>query len=230
MKNIVRCLVSIAVVGSVLSVSSLALADDEGATPSADGDRPLESPTSSSAGSKEKIRVGALAGVGFPRPFAIEGFAKVHKVVGFGVEYSFLPKMNMFGADTSFGAVAADVRVFPFKNGLFIGLRGGHQWLASRVTISGGGGVSASSSRESMEASTWFVNPRLGVLHTFDSGVTVGIDVGVQIPIAPSYSRSGAIAGAGLTNETDKTLAGVADALGNKTTPTIDVLRVGFMF
>ena len=192
------------------------------------GDRPVvDSSPSAPGASKEKLRIGALAGVGFPRPFAIEGFAKIHKVVGVGVEYSFLPKMNMFGADTTFGAVAADLRVFPLKNGLFIGLRGGHQWLASRMTVASG----PLSSRESMEASTWFVNPRIGVLHTFDSGITLGIDAGIQIPVGTAtYSRTGAIAQANIPNETDKTLVSIANTLGNKTTPTIDILRVGFMF
>jgi len=283
MKNIVRCLVSIAALGSVLSLTSSAFADEapeaeavvtaaaaETKAPATEEAAPVVAPETTpeetvtertvvassspapapstaadtftfspyaapnadrvdapATSSKEKFRVGALAGVGFPRPFAIEAFAKAHKVVGFGVEYSFLPKVNMFGADTTFGAVAADLRVFPFKNGLFVGLRGGHQWLDTRMTVSAG---RFGSSRETMSASTWFVNPRIGVLHTFSSGVTLGIDAGIQVPISPSYSRTGALAGNEFAKDTDKTLVGIANALGNKTTPTIDILRVGFMF
>jgi hypothetical protein len=176
---------------------------------------------------RERVRIGALAGVGFPRPFAIEAFAKVHKVVGFGAEYSFLPKMNAFGAETRFKAVAVDFRVFPFKNGLFIGLRGGRQWLDVKTTVAA---TPLGSSNEAMEASTWFVNPRVGVLHTFESGITVGIDVGVQVPIGASYTRSSSTSNVGTVNGAEGTLTMVANALGNKTTPTVDLLRVGFLF
>lgn len=178
------------------------------------------------AGSNESLRVGAMVGVGFPRPLAVEGVVKIREVVALGAEYSFMPTMTLAGAETSFKGMAVDARVFPFKNALFIGVRGGRQWLEARMTMSGRG----VSSTESIEAATWFINPRIGVLHTWKSGVTVGIDAGVQIPVSPSFTRSGAAADAGLSGEADRQMAAVANVLGNKTTPTIDLLRVGFLF
>jgi hypothetical protein len=175
---------------------------------------------------RDKVRVGALVGVGFPRPLAVEGFVKINRRVGIGAEYSFLPRANLFGADTSFKAAAADLRIFPFKNGFFVGLRGGRQWLDATATASFAG----QSATESMSASTWFVNPRLGFLHTFESGITIGLDAGVQVPIAPEYTRVASPAIAGAENDASEMLRTAANVLGNKTTPTVDLLRVGFVF
>jgi hypothetical protein len=181
----------------------------------------------------EHFRIGPLVGVGFPRPLAVEGLVKIERVIGIGAEYSFLPKVNLFGADTTFKAIAADVRVFPFKGAFFVGARAGRQWLDARTTVSvGQGGTTVGSFTETMEAATWFVNPRVGFLKTWDSGITLGIDAGVQFPINPTYERSGpaTTAGAAANTGVDNTLRGVAGALGNNITPTIDMLRLGFMF
>lgn len=170
------------------------------------------------------LRIGAVAGVGFPHPLAVEALVKIEGVLALGAEYSTLPKTTIAGIDGSLWAVAADARLFPFKHGFFIGVRGGKQVVRASMTASAGplGTIS-----ESGEANTWFVNPRIGFLWTWQSGFTVGIDAGVQIPIAPTLSTT---LPAGLSPQADSTIASVASALGNGVTPTVDLLRVGFLF
>lgn len=177
----------------------------------------------------EHLRIGPMVGVGFPRPFAIEGFAKIEKLVGVGLEYSFLPRMNFANVDASFEALAADLRVFPFKGAFFVGARVGRQWLDAKARLQAG---QLGAFNESMAASTWFVNPRAGFLFTFRSGITIGIDAGVQVPVNPSYERAGRATETGIAAQTgiDGTLVAVANGLGNKTTPTVDLLRLGFLF
>lgn len=176
----------------------------------------------------EHLRIGPLVGVGFPRPFSIEAFAKVERVIGAGVEYSFLPNVNVANVQTSFKAVALDLRVFPFRGAFFVGVRGGRQWLDASTMLNAG---QYGSFEESLAASTWFVNPRLGFLHTFESGITLGIDAGVQLAVSPSYDRAGAATALGITDpDVERTLVRVSNTLGNATTPTLDLLKVGFLF
>lgn len=188
-------------------------------------DRPVEA-SKSSEKNDETFRVGGLFGVGFPRPFAVEGFVKVKKVVGVGFEYSFLPDVSVAGTDVSFKGMAVDARVFPFKGGFFVGVRGGKQWFSTRSSVQAG----PAKYGEAMSAETAFVNPRIGFLKTWESGITVGIDAGVQIPVSPSYSRESDLAKAGIKSEADKTYASIAGTIGNRATPTVDLLRVGFLF
>ncbi|MBX3262520.1 MAG: hypothetical protein KF782_22760 [Labilithrix sp.] len=192
------------------------------------GERPSSAPPKKDERA-EHFRIGPLVGVGFPRPFAIEGLAKFERLVGVGVEYSFLPRMNVMNVEASFSAIAGDLRVFPFRGAFFIGARVGRQWLDAKALVNTG---QLGSFSEAMAASTWFVNPRVGLLYTFDSGITVGIDAGVQLPINPSFQRSGVATETGIASQLDidATLLAVANGLGNSATPTIDLLRLGFLF
>ena len=180
------------------------------------------------AGSRrtDHVRFGVLGGVGFPRPLAIEGFVKIEKLVGVGVEYSVLPTLDISGVETSFYAVAADARVFPFKNAFFVGLRAGRQHLGgnSNMTISGLGVV-----RESASVDTTFINPRLGFLWTWEPGITLGIDAGVQIPVSSSSTSSIPQSAIPASVTVDDDIMRVTNTLGKNVLPTVDLLRLGFL-
>lgn len=171
----------------------------------------------------EHFRIGPLVGVGFPHPLAIEGMIKVERVFALGFEYAVLPTTTLGGVETRSWSVAGDARFFPFKNAFFIGFRAGHQRMTASTTLSLSG---VGSIDESAVAETSFINPRLGVLFTSHSGLTIGIDAGVQVPINPSFKSTLPTAVA----QIDKTVSSVADAFGNGVTPTVDLLRVGFLF
>ena len=172
----------------------------------------------------EALRIGAIAGIGFPHPLAVEAMVKVGGVLALGAEYSAMPKTTIMGVGTSAWAIAADARVFPFRNGFFIGVRGGRQVISGTATANLG---ALGTYSESGEADTWFVNPRIGVLWTWKGGFTLGIDAGVQIPIGPTLTTT---LPAGVPAQVDQAIASVANTLGNGVTPTVDLLRVGFLF
>lgn len=175
------------------------------------------------------FQIGGLAGLGFPRPFQLEAFAKIQQQLGVGVEYSFMPPTTVEGVWSRFNAVAVDGRWFPFKGGFFLGFRAGRQWLDASMTATVQG---LGTGTESMNAATWFLNPRIGYLYTWESGITLGIDAGIQLPIGATYSRTGPATAAGLAQGTtaDNTLRIVANTLGNDVTPTVDLLQIGFLF
>src|SRR5262245_17996676 len=62
----------------------------------------------------EALRVGAILGVGFPRPFSAEVLAKIANVVALGAEYSVLPTVALGGVSVRSTAIALDLRFFPF--------------------------------------------------------------------------------------------------------------------
>lgn len=189
-------------------------------------DRPAEAAKKKE--DRDAVRVGPLLGLGFPRPLTVGGLVKVDRILAFGAEYGFMPTVSFSGVEASFKGVAGDLRVFPFRNSFFVGLRGGRQWINGKGTLT----VAGVPFEESADAATWFVNPRIGFLKTFDSGFTIGIDAGVQLPISPSYVRSGTATSLGLAQNTDvdRTLKDVINIMGNGVTPTVDLLKVGFLF
>ena len=79
---------------------------------------------------------------------------------------------------------------------------------------------------ESMAASTWFVNPRLGFLWVWKP-LALGIDAGVQIPVATTVSRSSLLSVA--APELDARITTATNVLGRTVIPTVDLLRVGLV-
>jgi hypothetical protein len=167
------------------------------------------------------VRIGAFAGLGFPRPLSVEGMLKIGDTVGLGLEYSLMPETTIASVDTKFNAIAADLRVFPFKDGFFVGMSAGHQHLGAvgSQTVAQVGTFSGQ-----VTADTWFVNPRIGFLKTWGWGLTLGIDAGLQIPVSAT-----------ITNTIPSELAlsqsanDVATTLGKSVLPTVDLLRIGLL-
>jgi len=190
-------------------------------SPDAEGERAL--PPSDS-----KLRFGALAGIGLPRPLTFEALVGVDRRLAIGAEYSFLPKSTIGGVDTSLWAIAGDARIFLFGGPFFMGFRGGRQQLGGSMTATVG---SFGTVTESMTVDTWFINPRIGLLWMWDSSFALGIEAGLQIPV--SWEVSSTIP-AGLPNDArvrdaaDK-LTSSLETLGTSVLPSIDLLRIGFV-
>lgn len=172
----------------------------------------------------EHLRIGPVVGVGFPRPFAIEGLVKVERLVAIGLEYSFMPTTKISDVETRFSALAGDLRVFPFRGAFFVGLRAGRSSLSANATINV---AQLGTVTQSADAVAWFVNPRVGFLWTWKSGLSLGIDAGVQLPLSASLEKTFP---SGVVPEVDDTIRIVSKTLGNGVTPTVDLLRVGFLF
>ena len=187
--------------------------------------------TQRGSGRNDNLQIGGVIGAGFPRPLAIEAMVKVQRLVAVGVEYSLLPEVTIEGVHTRFWAVAADMRVFPARNGFFVGLRAGRQHLAADTVLR---------FRDQFipidaAVETTFLNPRVGILWTWSSGITLGIDAGLQIPV--SSRTSGALAATeGLTlppgvqgMEIVNRVRSTANYLGESTIPTFDLFRLGLL-
>lgn len=174
------------------------------------------------AETSEPLTAGAFGGVGFPRPLAIEAMVKIDRLVGIGFEYSLLPSATIAGVDTKFYAACADVRLFPFRNGFFLGLAGGHQHVSAATTVTLPGGLGAMA--ENVTADTWLINPRIGYLSTWDSGFTLGIDAGVQIPLSATIANT-----IPSSLAVSKSAEDAARFLGKSVIPTVDLLRIGMM-
>ncbi len=163
------------------------------------------------------VHVGVLGGVGFPRPLAIEGVLQFDRLVLIGGEYSALPTTSFSGVETSLWAIAADLRVFPMRNGFFVGLRAGKQHLGESATVT----VSGVTATGGNSADTTFLNPRLGFLWNWHA-LALGIDAGVQIPILTS---SVSTLPAGVTAPSGA--VDLSHFLSQSVIPTVDLLRIG---
>jgi hypothetical protein len=206
-----------AVASLALSTTALAQTVSPADPPSPKDESPAPKETDASH-RDNGIHVGVLGGVGFPRPLAIEGVLEFDRLILLGAEYSVLPTTTFSGVQTSMWALAADARVFPLHNGLFIGLRAGKQHLGELATISVASVGSASASNS---ADTTFINPSVGFLWNWHA-LAIGIDAGVQIPVLTTTSST---LPAGVSPPSGA--ADLTHMLSQSVIPTVDLLRIG---
>jgi hypothetical protein len=57
------------------------------------------------------VRIGALGGVGFPRPLEVEAMIKLGDYVGLGAEYGVMPKLSVDGVDSKMCSLAGDLKL-----------------------------------------------------------------------------------------------------------------------
>jgi hypothetical protein len=184
--------------------------------PAAEEARPLPPPPSAS-------QVGLLLGaVGAPIPLGIEAFARFHDLLGVGLGVGLLPgalgDLALSAAGISNASLDAlsfegEVRLFPFRGAFFLGGAVGHL------------GVSAAGKSHgqpvNVDVSTIYVAPRLGWLGIWKSGFTLGLDLGVQLPLSPDVTVTS-------TSPAQSTLESFARALAALPLPTLS-LRVGWL-
>ncbi len=176
----------------------------------------------SSSKNKEHFRLGVIGSVGFPRPLSVEAMFKVERTVALGVEFGTLPATRVLGMDLRYQSVAADVRIFPLQSSFYLGLRIGRQRIEGGTTVTLG---SFAPTTYTLATETFFINPRIGFLYTSSSGLTAGIEAGVQF-VSNHRTTSNLPSGV----QVPEPLASVMDTLGTKTIPTLSLLQLGLLF
>ena len=160
------------------------------------------------------VRFGPLAGAGIlARPIAIEGFVKIYKLVGLGLEYAFLPKVTLDSVDVSAYSIGADARLFAFSGSFFLGAGFGYQSATGTNDLLG-----------SATATSLYITPRLGWLVVFDFGLALGLDLGVTIPIGANLVVDSPVPQELIQSEIDK-----ANYFAKAALPDIK-MRLGYLF
>ena len=194
-------------------------------------DRPSpESNTHGDPHAAEHLQVGALVGVSFPRPLSVEGIVKFERTLAFGLEYSTLPQVTVSNVQLGCWAAAGSARVFPFRGPFFVGLRAGRQHLMADAAVAAYG----YSVPANITVDTTFLNPQIGFLWTWSPGISLGIDAGLQIPLSSQSSStlqtSVPTLAQPFVTSAQQTAENLAKAVGQTTLPTLDLIRIGFLF
>lgn len=134
-----------------------------------------------------------MVGVGVPNLVSFGVTTKLTRFFGIGANVGLIPKVKIsyYGEATlSYQEVDVYGRIYPFGGSFFLGAGVGYATVAGtfaetvNVTVSGNSAVVDVSSDGKVRSLV--LTPQLGLFHTFGSGFSLGIDVGAQVPIAPS--------------------------------------------
>lgn len=139
------------------------------------------------------FRLGPLIGVGLPSLLSLGGTIKLTRFLGGGINLGLIPtlRLSFYGqAKLSYQEVDVYGRIYPFGGSLFLGAGVGYATVKGTIenpsfTVNGVDTVEIPISSVG-SVRTMVLTPQLGFLKTFAGGLSVGMDVGAQIPIAPS--------------------------------------------
>ncbi len=189
-------------------------------------DQAAEAPASEHEGALGALRIGALAGAGFPSAVSGQIVLKLAGWVGATASYGATPSVSVPvapGTTLSQRGFSATARVYPFRGAFFVGVGGGQSVVSSQSSATTQGAYA----QNRMQATTAYVVPELGLLHRFSFGLAIGADVGVQIPVASHSATTSSLNGsiASTPSELRDAMAFVA----TKPIPVLNFLRLGYV-
>lgn len=203
------------------------------------------------------FRLGVLVGGGLPEILSLGAQLKVTRYFGAGVNIGLIPTIHIsyYGdAKIAYQEYDAYGHLYPFGGGFFVGAGVGYASikgnLATRYnlpadlvsqakTIYGIDVGNPLTINSDASVRTLVLTPQLGFLHVFDVGFAIGIDVGAQIPIAPSEVHFSTVAPqipAGplrtqlqttYINPNDEKVRSTLDKIGRTPLPTFNV-KIGW--
>ncbi len=205
---------------------------------------PESKPKDDSEGIFGPFRIGFLVGSGLPNLLSLGGTIKVTRYLGAGFNLGFIPtvKLSLYGdATISYREYDLYGRLYPFGGAFFLGAGVGYARVQGTLTnqfdltpqqsaLSGLTSPVRIDSQGSVR--TLVLTPRLGLLKTFSSGFSIGIDLGAQIPIAPSTvdyaTRVPPGVPAALLTPNNEKVRSTLNTVGRTTLPTFD-FKIGWL-
>jgi hypothetical protein len=195
------------------------------------------------------FRIGFVVGTGLPNLLSFGGTLKVTPYLGGGVNVGLIPtvKIGYYGEATLFyQEYDAYARVYPFGGAFFVGSGVGYETVRGTLTNTYDlssyqalvPGLPASFEyRSEASVRTLVVTPQFGLFHTFGSGFSIGIDVGAQIPIAPSQVAFSSQVPTDVPQQAvdealgphDQQVKDTLERVGRTPIPTFN-LRIGWLF
>lgn len=178
------------------------------------------------------VRVGFLVGiVSIPRPINVELSLKPNELLGFGVGFSMIPRIEVDQFAAQMYAVNAVGRIFPFQGAFYVGLGAGVQ----NIDVEAYQDIRNQRYTGQVEHTSFFVTPQVGWLWTWDSGFTLGLNFGAQIPVTSTpevtiRNAAGREVDPGRAAELRDDVSDVAEILGFYPLPAFDLLKIGFFF
>jgi len=194
------------------------------------------------------FRIGGLVGIGLPSLLSFGGMINLTRYFGAGLNVGLIPaiKLSLYGdAELSYQEYDLYGRLFPFGGSLMVGAGVGYANI--KGSFSSAYDVSAFQNRAPSlpnplavssvgSVRTLVLTPTIGLLHTFASGFTFGVDLGAQIPIAPSTTKFQTTVPSVVpqpvidkyVTPNDKKVQDTLDTVGRTILPTLN-LRVGWL-
>jgi hypothetical protein len=185
--------------------------------------------------------------ISLPRPIELEAHFRVLPSLGLSAQYSMLPDLTVPGGSASLRlrAFQGVARWFPFKGSFFVGAGLGYQTFRASLTNTIQSNGQSGTLTTTADLSGMFVSPQIGWLFVWNSGFTLGISIGAQIPLPKDPVATTEYNGETVpdqanasfpqqivdkSNDMKDTIRTLGKLANKYPMPNIDLLRLGFFF
>lgn len=191
------------------------------------------------------LRIGPTVSIGFPFLLNYSLDATWNKKMGFSVSGGRMHRE--LTKDTEIELFNWDVRArwFPFQGSFFLGAAYGNQGIVAKTKKDLK--VKASEvelnvpTTMRLELNTNYVTPHLGWFATWNTGFSIGTEIGYQIPLSSkaelqtgfedvSSDAETAVKNSDEYKKSKKDLESSAEAFGKKAVPYLNLFRIGWLF
>ena len=166
-----------------------------------------------------------------PHPLEIGMEAKYRNVIGFSIDYGFIPTLHISSATAQINAISAALRWFPFHGAFFLGVRAGSQ----KISVSKSASISGVDANVQADVTSSFYTPHMGWRWVWSSGFFTGIDLGWQVASGADTQittnvRSTAIFVTPEYATLESDAKKVGNDIGNKALPSLTMIHFGWLF
>jgi hypothetical protein len=174
--------------------------------------------------------LGPVLTLGLINPFGIGAHARYGKLVGFGIDYQFMPAIHSKGTSAGWSLLTFEGRFYPFGGSFWLGGGIAFQTFSASITTDMGAGP------VKLEGTLFMPAIKIGLGFMGHDGFVMGIDLDANFPLAGTKvkfktSGAGATAGVDLSDQ-EKSINDAAN-LAVKLIPFIpqlNLLRIGYLF
>jgi len=159
--------------------------------------------------------------------FGIEG--RFLNLIGFGLEYGFVPTVTLSSVALNLNAILGTVKIFPARGAFYLGAAMGSQNFSGTIPTT----IAGTTVTMTGTANTFFLTPMLGWKWIKPSGFFMGLDFGWQIALSASSSitsNPAALAVAAAATGEFTSLTNVLNSIGKASLPSISALQFGWLF
>jgi hypothetical protein len=194
-------------------------------------DSPPQAPVYREYGVLGPVRTGPTVGFGAPDGVRVGAFAKWQGLLAGGGAFSYLPTMAIPGMDASVVRVSGEAfaRIHPFHGAFFLGVAGGYAQTKGTMAQTQVAFRQNQRVETHAYASALYVAPNLGFQWMLPLHITVGFDLGVEIPVVSSgpdfdASKYGLV----IPIEAKGAVADATRRVSSMPVPVIHLLEIGY--
>lgn len=171
-----------------------------------------------------------VTAVSLPRPISFGAEAKWIDLLGVSGGYGFFPELTLGEVKLKITGYDFRFKIYPFKKAFYVGIGYGKQTFSGSTTKD----ILSTATTITLSQENTFIAPQIGWNWIWDSGIFLGMDLGVQLSMQRNTqvvsNASGAVTSTPDYQDMEKSLNDMGELIGKTPLPLLTFVKIGYFF